>query len=171
MDLREAILKRRSIRVFKPEPVPVDAIEALKEACLWAPSAGNIQAREFWFVTDADAREALGACSYQAEIFSSARLVVVGCTSDSVVKEYGERGLELYAPQDVAAAVQNLLLTAHARGLGSVWIGAFDPAKVRKALSMREGLQPVVMVPIGVPAEMPAAPEHLAPKALFHDVD
>jgi nitroreductase len=170
MDLREAILKRRSVRVFKDEPVPVVAIEAMKEACLWAPSAGNIQARRFWFVTDPAKREALGACSYQAEIFSSARLVVVGCTSDSIVKEYGERGVELYAPQDVAAAVQNLLLTVHANGLGAVWVGAFDPAKVRNVLDLPAGVEPVAMVPIGFPAESPAPPEHLAAKELFHDV-
>jgi len=170
MDLREAILRRRSIRVFRDKPVDVDAIEALKEAVLWAPSAGNLQSRLFVFVHDAKTREALGACSYQKEIFVSAPLVVVGCADDAIMDEYGERGRDLYAPQDVAAAVQNLLLTAHARGLGAVWIGAFEPGRVRQVLGLGAGLEPVAMVPVGTPAESPSAPERKAPRDVFRDV-
>lgn len=170
MDLREAILRRRSIRVFRDKPVDVDAVEALKEAVLWAPSAGNLQARLFLFVTDGATREALGDCSYQKEIFASAPLVVVGCTDDAIMEEYGERGRDLYAVQDVAAAVQNLLLTAHAHGLGAVWIGAFEPGRVRRVLDLGPGLEPVAMVPVGTPAEAPSAPERKAPKDVFRDV-
>ncbi len=170
MDLREAILRRRSIRTFSDRPVDTDAVEALKEAVLWAPSAGNLQSRVFYFVTHEHTRQKLGKASYQPEIFASAPLVVVGCTDDAIVGEYGERGRDLYAVQDVAAAVQNLLLTAHAHDLGTVWIGAFDPEKVREALALPAGLEAVAMVPVGTPAEAPAPPEHKPPHALFHDV-
>lgn len=170
MDLREAILRRRSIRVFRDKPVDVDAVEALKEAVLWAPSAGNLQSRFFLFVHDRDTREALGSCSYQQEIFESAPLVVVGCADDAIMDRYGERGRDLYALQDVAAAVQNLLLTAHAHGLGSVWVGAFEPGRVRRVLGLRPGLEPVAMVPLGVPAESPSAPERKPPKDVFRDM-
>ena len=115
MDLREAILRRRSIRSFTDRPVDVDAVEALKEAVVWAPSAGNLQSRFFYFVTHEHTRGLLGAASYQAEIFTAAPLVIVGCTDASITEEYGERGRTLFAVQDVSAAVQNLLLTAHAQ--------------------------------------------------------
>ena len=170
MDLRESILRRRSIRAFTRRPVDLDAVEALKEAVLWAPSAGNLQSRVFFFVTHAHTRTQLGQASYQAEIFEAAPLVVVGCTDAAIVQEYGERGRTLYAIQDVAAAVQNLVLTAHAHELGSVWIGAFDPAAVRAALDLPEALEPVAMIPVGTPAEAPAMPEHKSPRDLFRDV-
>ena len=171
MDLREAILDRRSIRAFGDRPVDVDAVEALKEAVLWAPSAGNLQSRAFWFVTHEHTRALLGKASYQAEIFESAPLVVVGCADAAIEAEYGERGRALYALQDVAAAVQNLLLTAHAHDLGAVWIGAFDPDAVRAALDLPEALEPIAMIPVGTPAESPSAPEHKSSRELFHDVD
>jgi len=170
MDLREAILRRRSIRAFTDRPVDVDAVEALKEAVLWAPSAGNLQSRVFFFVTHERTRALLGEASYQADIFRSAPLVVVGCTDAAIESEYGERGRTLYAVQDVAAAAQNLLLTAHAHELGSVWIGAFEPDAVRAALDLPDGLEPVTMIPVGTPAESPAPPEHKAQNALLHDV-
>lgn len=171
MDLREAILRRRSIRAYTDRPVDVDALEALKEAVLWAPSAGNLQSRYFCFVTHLGTREKLGRASFQPEIFASAPLVVVGCTDAAIVEEYGERGRTLFAVQDVAAAVQNLLLTAHAHDLGSVWIGAFDPDAVRTALDLPPELEPVAMVPVGTPAESPAPPEHKPPRDLFRDVN
>lgn len=171
MYLREAILKRRSVRVFREEEIPPDAVEAMKEAILWAPSAGNLQAWKFYFVTRADTRTALGRCSYQKEIFESARLIVVGCTDERIVEEYGERGRELYAVQDVSASVQNLLLTAHAHGLGAVWIGAFDPERLREVLDLPSNLEPVAMVPIGFPGEDPKPPERRSAAEAFVDVD
>jgi nitroreductase len=170
MDLREAILRRRSIRAFTHRPVDVDAVEALKEAVLWAPSAGNLQSRLFCFVTHESTRAALGRASFQPEVFATAPLVVVGCADAAIEAEYGERGRERYAIQDVAAAAQNLLLTAHAHGLGAVWIGAFEPAAVCAALELEEGLEPVVLIPVGTPAQAPAPPEHKPPRSLFRDV-
>lgn len=170
MDLREAILRRRSIRAFTDRPVDVDAVEALKEAVLWAPSAGNLQSRLFLFVTHEHTRRLLGAASYQAAIFEAAPLVVVGCADAAIVDEYGDRGRERYAVQDVAAAVQNLLLTAHAHGLGAVWIGAFEPDPVRAALELPERLEPIAMIPVGTAAEAPSPPEHKPPRELFRDV-
>ena len=170
MELREAILGRRSIRAFREGEVPADALAAMKEAILWAPSAGNLQARSFTLVTDPAVRQALGACSFQPEIFTGASLVVVASTDARIREKYGEKAVELFAVQDVAAAVQNLLLTVHAYGLGAVWIAAFDPAKVRATLSLEASLGPVALVPIGWPAEAPEAPERFPAERVFHEV-
>lgn len=170
MELREAILGRRSIRAFGPGAVPDAARAAFEEALRWAPSAGNVQGRTFYFVTNEAVKARLGASSFQAPMFEAAALVVVGSTHPRIRDRYGERGTSLYAQQDVAAAVQNLLLTVHAHGLGAVWVGAFDPARVRDVLGLDEGRVPVVMVPIGRPAEAPEAPARLPREQLFVDV-
>jgi nitroreductase len=170
MELRDTILGRRSIRAFRNEPIPEGAVARMKEALLWAPSAGNLQARRFFFVTSTKVRKALGAASYQKGIFVAAPLVVVGCADHRIEKHYRSRGRDLYAPQDVAASVQNLLLTVHSLGLGAVWIGAFREEAVTKALGLPAHLRPVAMVPVGVPAESPAPPSHIPDSEAFVDV-
>jgi len=170
MDLREAILTRRSIRAFRRGTIPPEAIEAMKEAILWAPSAGHLQARRFWFVADPEVRDALARATYQEKLFANAPLVVVGCADHRIEKQYGERGRDLYAPQDVAASVQNLLLTVHARGLGAVWVGAFREEEVVRALGLPPHLRPAAIVPVGVPAESPEPPRRLASKRAFTDL-
>ena len=170
MDLFEAILGRRSVRAYRTDPLPPEATAALKEAIRWAPSAGNLQARRFWFVTRPEVRRALGAATGQADLFATAPLVVVGGADDRIGAKYGDRGRALYAVQDVAAAVQNLLLAAYAHGLGTLWVGAFEPEKVQEALGMAKTLHPVVLVPVGRPAESPPPPGRLADDRLFVDV-
>jgi len=166
VELRKAILARRSVRVFRDEPIPAAALRRFEEAILWAPSAGNLQSRRFAFVTDPAVRAALGRASAQPELFR-APLVVVGCADARIRRRYGERGVRLYAAQDVAAATQNLLLTVADLGLGAVWVGAFEPATVREALGLPPHLEPVVLVPVGHPAEHPEPPERLPPSEAF----
>jgi len=88
---------------------------------------------------------------------SKAPLVVVACLDRRISDTYGSRGVDLYAIQDVAASVMNMMLAAHELGLGSVWVGAFDEESVAKILNLPEYLRPVVLVPIGYPAVPPAA--------------
>lgn len=171
MELRDAIRGRRSIRAFLDAPLPEGALDALKEAMLWAPSAGNLQARRFVLVRNPDLRKALGAATGQPRCFELAPLVVVGCSDRRIERRYGARGKDLYAVQDVAASVQNLLLTAYSLGLGAVWIGAFREDLVRDALSLEAWYRPVALVPVGVPAETPAPPEHVSEEQAFAIVD
>ncbi len=70
---------------------------------------------------------------------------------------YGSRGANLYCLQDTAAATQNMLLAAHAMGLGACWVGAFKEEEARKVLNISNGVRPVAIVPVGHPAEKPMA--------------
>lgn len=170
MELRDAILGRRSVRSFRNGPIPEGAIGAMKESILWAPSAGNIQARRFYFVTDPDLITALGGTTYQSKIFTHAPLVIAGCADHRIVTKYKERGRDLYAPQDVAASVQNLLLTVHGLGLGAVWIGAFREEQASSVLDLPDHLRPVALVPVGRPAKIPDPPKHLPASRAFVDL-
>jgi nitroreductase len=77
------------------------------------------------------------------------------------VSHYGVRGKKLYAIQDVAVAVENMMLQAHELDLGSVWVGAFDEGAVSGILDLPEWLVPMAVVPIGYPASLPSAPRRL----------
>ena len=162
MDLREAIRERRSIRAFRRAPLPDGALDALREAVLWAPSAGHLQSRRFHFVFRDSLRRRLGATAGEDRMFETAALVVVGFSDHRIQAHYGARGRDLYCIQDVAASIQNLLLAAHASGLGAVWVGAFDEARVRRIIEPPSYLRPVALVPVGIPAERPSPPPRLS---------
>ena len=72
-----------------------------------------------------------------------------------IEKFYGSRGGELYAIQDVACSIENMMLAACSLGLGSVWVGAFDEYGVAKILDMPSHLRPVAIVPVGYPGQSP----------------
>ena len=155
MDILEIIKKRRSIREFEDRAVPEEVMDDLVEALRWAPSAGNLQSRFFYFVLNPALREELAEAAYAQDFIARAPLVVVACADRRIAHTYGRRGMELYMIQDASASAQNLLLAAHARGLGAVWVGSFDEERVRFLLDIPDDLLPVALVPIGWPAERP----------------
>lgn len=161
MDVKDAILGRRSIRRFEDRPIPVGDIETLMEALRWAPSAGNLQARRFFFILKKELRTALAGASYAQMFIAAAPLVVVACADMERIDQYGERGRTLYAVQDVAVAIENMMLEAHELGLGSCWVGAFDDNTVSEILDLPEWVVPMAIVPVGYPAHLPSAPKRL----------
>jgi len=167
MDLSSLIRSRRSVRAFRRESVPEALLRELGELANWAPSAGNLQARDFIVVRDETMRHALARAADQTEL-AQAPVVVVVCTNASRISKYGARGRELFSVQDAAAATENLLLAAHERGLGAVWMGSFDEDAVRKILGIPRHARPVTLVALGWPAEAPAPPERLALSEALH---
>lgn len=161
MTVQEAIKGRRSIRRFLDKEIPDDAIEALKDALRWAPSAGNLQARKFYFVLEKGLRIKIANHCFGQLFISGAPLVVVACGDLSRIEPYGKRGKELYVVQDAAVAVENLMLQAHELGLGSVWVGAFDWDGVAKTLALPDSLRPLAIVPVGWPGHRPLPPKRL----------
>lgn len=160
-ELLELMRTRRSIRAFLPDPLSESEIEALIEAIRWAPSAGNLQSRFFYFITNKQLQRQLARAAWEQYFISEAPLVLVGCTDTRIQARYGTRGVSLYSVMDLSAAVQNVLLMAHALGLGSCWVSAFDEAAVHAILGLPPHLRPVAIVPIGKPAESPAPPPRL----------
>lgn len=157
----EAIKERRSIRQFKPEALSPPILDVLIDALRWAPSAGNLQSRKFYFISNKDVKAKLAQAALDQDFIAQAPLAVVACADHRIARRYGERGVRLYCLMDVAASVQNLLLTAQAQGLGSCWVGAFDEGKVEKLLALPPHLRPVAIVPIGFPAEDPEPPARI----------
>jgi nitroreductase len=162
MDILQMIQSRRSIREFQDRSLPEKVVDDLMEALRWAPSAGNLQSRFFYFVFNPELRKRLAEAALSQEFIARAPLVVVACADYRIADHYGQRGQELYMLQDVAASLQNLLLVAHARGLGATWVGALNEDRVRKLLNVPDHLRPVALVPVGYPDERPEAPSRIS---------
>jgi nitroreductase len=169
MEIPEIIRNRRSIRAFSERELPEEAAEVLVRAACMAPSAGNLQPWEFIAVRDPDIKRRLVEAAYGQSFIAEAPIVFLVCAVPGRSSwRYGRRGAELYCIQDTAAAIENLLLTATANGLGGCWVGAFDEERAAKAVGAPEGVRPVAIIPIGYPAETPSAPPRRPVREVLH---
>jgi len=162
MSILNIIKERRSIRKFQEKEIPQEIVDKLIEALIWAPSAGNLQSRKFYFVFNETIKKELAKAALGQNFIAKAPLVVIGCIDDKITGRYRERGKNLYSICDVALSIQNLMLLAREEGLGTCWVGAFDEKEVKEILNLPENLRPITIVPIGYPAEKPRAPARVS---------
>ncbi len=155
MDFEQVLFTRRSVRHFSNREVPEGMIHQLLRAGLAAPSAGNLQPWHFYVVRGHALKEKLCECFSFTWPKEAPFFVVVCAQASRSHEKYGERGASLYCLQDTAAAIENMLLCAHAMGLGSCWIGSFDESKCSKTLHIKPELRPIAILPIGFPQEQP----------------
>ncbi len=167
MDVKEAIKRRTSIRRYASKPVSREEIEELLEYANMAPSAGNLQARDFIIVDDEEVKEEIAKAAYNQEFIKEAPVVVAFCANLKRIAPYGERGRKFYVLQDVAAAVENFMLAAVDKGLATCWVGAFDDDRVAEILSLPEWVRAVAIVPVGYAAEE-GGTERIDIKKLIH---
>lgn len=161
METSEAISRRRSIRRYKADAVPDEYVRKLLDAGQMAPSAGNLQGREFVVVRDRKVREELSTAALSQEFIVEAPVCIVVCTNlPRTMRKYGKRA-EMYVQQDAAASVMCMMLQAIDLGLGSCWVGAFNEKEVSEILRLPEGIRPVTLMPAGFPDEMPDMPARL----------
>jgi nitroreductase len=151
MELVESIEARVSVRSFTEEDVPEKVVsEALRLAIL-APSAGNLQSRDFIVVRNALSKKRLAKAAFGQAFIEEAPVVVVVCANQNRIRNYGTRGAQLYCLQDSAAAIEHILLYVVSKGYGSCWVGAFDEREASKVLSIPDNIRPVAILPIGRP--------------------
>ncbi len=171
-DVIEAILGRRSVRAFKNDPVPRATIGRLIDAARWAPTAGNLESWEFYVVYNDKKKQELAGAALNQKFLSAAPVVIVVCTLPEIsASKYKERGRKLYAIQESAAAVQNILLAAEGYGLGTCWVGAFEENLVMEALDLKQGVIPVAIIPVGYAAEENRPPARRPVEEIVHVID
>jgi len=144
----DAIYGRRSIRVYREDKqVEQDKIVKLLKAGMAAPSACNIQPWEFIVVTE---KETVSQIRKSIKRFGdyNTPLVIVVCGYREFIPWEGDNG-----EADCCAAIENMLIAATAMGLGSVWIGGFDPSSIRAILDIPDHVVPIGVVYFGYPAE------------------
>ncbi len=162
MNVFEAIVGRKSIRKFEKRSVDDKLIGVLLYMATQAPSAGNVQDWRFIVVKDEEQKKKLYKAALEQDCIINAPVVIVVCgDTKSIALRYGKRGENLYSIQDTSAAVENILLSAYALGLGTCWVGAFDEENVKTALGLPEHVRPYALIPVGYPAEDPKKPERI----------
>ena len=172
MDLIDAIRNRRSCRQFLPEPIAEPTLRQILEAASWAPSPLNSQPWEFVVITSAEKKAALRAAAekchqwaleksgwkwlagYRMDFLTQAPVIiaVVGDPKKTGVDQFQEEGTVAYQ-HACAAAIQNMLLAAHAAAIGTLWFTFFDKADVRNILGIAQEKTPLALICAGRPAE------------------
>lgn len=147
MEVFEAIRSRRSVRSFRAEAIPHQDVVKILEAARWAPSAGNKQPWTFIYVRDPQILRMMKNCS--PGLYGDApAAVVIG-----IDKKDEKRGV-----LDVCFAAQNILLAAHALGIGSCPIVSFNGEAIKKILNAPESWEPVLVVSLGYADKDPKPP-------------
>lgn len=139
---------RYSCRSFKDTPLTQTQIERILEAARVAPTAANKQPVHVWVVKSPEALEKLnGATNY---LYGAPVVFMVGARPDAAwVRKYdGKNGADV----DAAIVGTHIMLEASALGLGNVWVGSFDPAKIKADFPETDGYEIVCLFPVGVPA-------------------
>ncbi len=166
MDAIEAIKRRRSIRKFKLRDVDFKKILEVLDCARWAPSAENMQSWEFVIVRDPKKKEELAEAAGQ-DFLKTVPWIIVACTNlDRARHKLGENARD-FALLELGAAIENILVAAKALGLGTNFVGFFDKERVREIVKCPEDVEPVALIPIGVPAELPDM-ERLPLSAVIH---
>jgi nitroreductase len=162
MDVMEAIRTRRSIRKFQDRPVEEEKLREVLEAARLAPSWANLQCWRFVVVKNPEVRSRISELSYIESFFApkgyktnparkalaEAPVVIVACADPG---RSGDLGGQHYYLTDTGIATQNLMLAAHAQGLGSVFVGVFDEEKIRDLLGIPANIRIVGLFPLGYP--------------------
>jgi len=185
LDLHAFLRSRRSVRRFRPDPVPPDVLERILETASFAPSAHNRQPWRFVVLSSAQERfhlaqamaDDFGAALQQDGLsgdeiatrlersrrrITNAPLAIVLCTDFMAADEYPDRERQaadnLMLVQDATLAGGMLLLAAHAEGLGACWVCAplFTPDAALFALHLPETWEPLALILLGYALETPA---------------
>lgn len=151
MDAIEALKTRRSVREFRDEPVADEILRDIVDCGRLAATAINIQPWEFIVVRDAALRRAIAdATDYGKHIAQAPACIVVLCADKT------------YYLEDGSAATQNILVAAHARGLGTCWVAGDKKeygTRILELLGAPDGSRLVSLIPVGHPAKVPEPPK------------
>jgi F420 biosynthesis protein FbiB-like protein len=188
---------RRSIRAYKPKEVSHRILNTILEAATWAPSAHNAQPWRFIVVKDLNVKvelaramanrwkrdlakdgvsekDLVNLADVSVEQFSNAPIIIIPCLTMAEMHHYPDNRRQkiefIMAVQSVTAAIENMLLAAHAFGLGACWFCAplFCPKTVRKILNIPSDTEPQALITLGYPAYQPQPPPRKPLKELVH---
>ena len=167
MDTMTAILTRRSIRRYKAKPVSAEVVTEVLKAAMNAPSAGNERPRHFIVLTDRRLLDEVPRFHPYAAMLKQASVAVLVCGETTREKHTG------YWVLDCAAATENLLLAAHAKGLGAVWCGVYPTQdrvdNMRKLLQLPVQVVPFALIPLGFPDEHKEAGDGFDPSRVHRN--
>ena len=167
MDFYDAVALRRSVRGYKSDPLPDEALSRIKKAVLAAPSACNRQPLRFIFITSPEVRKAVCGC-YSRPWLAEAPMIVAACGDAGAAwhRFDGSSAVNI----DLGIAMEHLVLAAASEGIGSCWICAFDVEAMSAALGVKPPWQVLAITPLGYASAEAAAPGRKTPEEFFAEV-
>jgi len=155
-DFFQTVRHRHSVRRYQADvDIEPEALHGVLEMALAGPSAGDLQAYHLVVVRDETVRAKLTELCGEDFLTEAPVNMVVCADPERSAERFGERGRSLFAVQDATIAATFIQLAAVGEGLGSAWAGGFDEVAVRDTLDLPAGLQPVAILALGYPAEIP----------------
>ncbi len=157
MDIYEVLQDRRSVRKYAPDPVSPEKLTRILDAARIAPSWSNKQCWKFIIVSDPEKKKQLAASMPSDNpalkaVRDTAPVVLVLCADPEAS---GKQDGKDYYLLDAGLAMQQLMLAAHAEGLGTCWIALFDEEKARPVCAVPPEYRVVALTPLGVPEKQP----------------
>lgn len=169
-----AIMERRDVRHFRPDPLPVGLLDRLVAAARCAPSVGYMQPWRFIHIRDPKVRKDIhtlvdrerrltaqalgerGAAFLELKvegILDCAEILVAALRDDRERFIFGRRTMPDMDLASVACAIQNMWLLARAEGIGLGWVSLFDPIELSRLLAMPDGARPIAVLCVGYASE------------------
>ncbi len=148
MEFFDVIAKRYSVRSYKRDAVEADKLAKILDAACQAPTACNLQAFRIIVLETLQHKEALKKV-YPGEWFAEAPYVLAVCSFPE--KSWRRSDGKNYSDVDCAIVMDHITLAATALGLGTCWIGAFNPQAAQEVFQLDKTMSPVVLTPLGYP--------------------
>ena len=162
------IATRASVRQFTNQPIDKSTLERIVRAGMAAPSAVNKQPWAFVVITERSVLDSLQNVHPYANLKTATAAIVVCGDTEKALQGYARE----YWIQDCSAATQNILLAAHALGLGAVWCGVHpDPkrvSEVSRVLRLPESIIPLNIITMGYPASQPQPKDKWKPENIHY---
>jgi len=150
MDFYDVARTRRSVRKYRPDPIPQQVLNRVLDAARIAPSGSNRQPTRLIVVQDQETKDRVAKLCHDQAFIASAPLVVVACGRD-IKFNRGQWMERCSMIVDVAIAVDHLTLAARAEGLGTCWIGSFNGPELKQFLGLPDDVEVVAATPLGYP--------------------
>jgi nitroreductase len=167
LDTLTAIKTRRSVRAYTSEPVGDDTVREILRCGMQAPSACNEQPWQFVVIRDKAVLAAAGEINPYAKFAKTAPVAVLVCGDLRLDKCQG------YWVQDCSNCAMNMLLAAHALGLGAVWTGIYPLGErvegFRKLCHLPQEVTPMALLVLGHPASHPKPEDRFKPERIHKD--
>ncbi len=152
MDFYQVIKTRRSVRSYKPDPIPEEVLMRVLNSARIAPSGNNRQPWKFIIIKDEERKKKMIELCKGQKFVAEAPVLIVAC-GRNIHYNRGEWMGDYSMIVDVAIAVDHLTLSARAEGLGTCWIGSFDNEGIKKFLGIPKDVNVVALTPLGYPKD------------------
>ena len=170
MEFYDVLRTRRSMRGYKPDPVPEAALDAIKEAIRLAPSGCNLQPVRFIFIKNEELRKKIAAY-YPFGWLDQPPVLIAAVGNADMAWHRMDGDHESIIELDIGIAMEHVQLAATAEGLNSCWIGAIPRKEVNELLNVEAPWSVIALSALGYGAKNPAARPNKPDNELFEDID